>query len=112
MMAQELLEGIGRSHGISDVRAALAAVAEVSPQSWSLDLMSGLPHLTMDLWKDSLQAAVEARPSHISVYDLQVRMPPPMVSSPTDDGANPPLLQAPADGAISLRDSSMALLYD
>ncbi len=33
---------------------------------------SGLPELTREQWRHSLQRAVEARPPHISVYDLQV----------------------------------------
>ncbi len=40
--------------------------------SWSLDLMSGLPKLDMAGWQASLDAAVDAQPHHISVYDLQV----------------------------------------
>ena len=36
--------------------------------------MSGLPQLTEAMWAESLAAAVEARPSHISVYDLQASM--------------------------------------
>jgi len=69
---QDLLEGIGRSHGLGDVRAALADIEAVAPPSWSLDLMCGLPHLTMAAWKASLAEAVAMRPPHISVYDLQV----------------------------------------
>ena len=34
--------------------------------------MSGLPELTEDMWAQSLEAAVDAAPPHISVYDLQV----------------------------------------
>lgn len=69
---QELLEGIGRSHSLEDVRMALASIKEVAPHSWSLDLMSGLPHLTMASWRESLNAAVASGAPHISVYDLQV----------------------------------------
>lgn len=39
---------------------------------WSLDLISGLPGLTPALWRESLEEAVKAAPSHVSVYDLQV----------------------------------------
>ena len=64
----------GRSHGMADVEAALQAIRAAQPQSWSLDLMSGLPRLTVSSWQDSLAAALAARPDHISVYDLQVRL--------------------------------------
>lgn len=69
---QPLLEACGRSHSLEEVHAALAAVRGAGPPSWSLDLISGLPGLTRQLWQDSLLAAIAARPPHISVYDLQV----------------------------------------
>ncbi len=52
----------------------MEAVHAASFPSWSLDLISGLPHLTPQLWQQSLDAAVAAQPPHISVYDLQVRL--------------------------------------
>jgi oxygen-independent coproporphyrinogen-3 oxidase len=54
------------------VHAALSAVRAAGFPSWSLDLISGLPRLTEQLWLSSLQQAVAAGPDHISVYDLQV----------------------------------------
>eukprot|EP00884_Botryococcus_braunii_P009156 jgi/Botrbrau1/18241/Bobra.53_1s0095.1 len=69
---RELLEACGRSHGLEDVREAVEAVKEAGVPSWSLDLMCGLPHLSMPLWQSSLQEAIAACPHHISVYDLQV----------------------------------------
>ena len=53
-------------------------------QNWSLDLISGLPNLTENVWQHSLEQAVAAQPAHISVYDLQVsygRRPRTMVWS-------------------------------
>jgi len=69
---QDLLEACGRSHTLAEVYAAIEAVHAVSPPTWSLDLISGLPQLTRDKWRHSLQEAVKAGPSHVSVYDLQV----------------------------------------
>jgi oxygen-independent coproporphyrinogen-3 oxidase len=37
-----------------------------------LDLISGLPHQTLEQWQESLEAAVAIAPTHISIYDLQV----------------------------------------
>lgn len=62
----------GRSHGMADVREAISAVKEARVQSWSLDLMCGLPTLSMPLWRASLKEAIAADPDHVSVYDLQV----------------------------------------
>lgn len=61
----------GRSHGLYDVYRAIEDVHAASPASWSLDLISGLPHLLEEKWRDSLAKSVDAEPPHISVYDLQ-----------------------------------------
>nr|CAD1820023.1 unnamed protein product [Ananas comosus var. bracteatus] len=37
-----------------------------------MDLISSLPHQTAEMWAESLRCAVDARPTHVSVYDLQV----------------------------------------
>ena len=60
-----------RSHTLYDVYTAIEDVHTASPPSWSLDLISGLPHLNEEKWRDSLARAVDAEPPHISVYDLQ-----------------------------------------
>lgn len=73
----ELLTACGRSHDVADVRRALDAVAAAGCADWSLDLISGLPGLTPALWRQSLEAAADARPSHVSVYDLQVELGTP-----------------------------------
>lgn len=69
---QEVLEACGRSHGLSDVERAIEDMREAGPPTWSLDLISGLPHLTEAMWLHSLQEALAAQPPHISIYDLQV----------------------------------------
>lgn len=68
----ELLKTCGRAHDLSDVYKAIEAVYAADVPSWSLDLMSGLPGLTQDAWEHSLEAAIDASPSHVSVYDLQI----------------------------------------
>ena len=68
---QDLLEACGRSHTLYDVYTAIEDVHTASPPSWSLDLISGLPHLNEEKWRDSLARAIDAEPPHISVYDLQ-----------------------------------------
>ncbi len=69
---QDLLEVCGRSHTLYDVYKAVEDVHAANPASWSLDLISGLPHLIEDVWRESLLKAIDAEPPHISVYDLQV----------------------------------------
>ena len=67
-----LLELCGRSHALYDVYKAIDDMHASSIPSWSLDLISGLPGLDLDLWERNLLAAIDAGPKHISSYDLQV----------------------------------------
>jgi oxygen-independent coproporphyrinogen-3 oxidase len=68
----DLLKLCGRAHDVSDVYRAIEAVYATDIKSWSLDLMSGLPGLTESTWEHSLYAALDAAPTHLSVYDLQI----------------------------------------
>ncbi|MEW5307713.1 MAG: hypothetical protein WDW38_008300 [Sanguina aurantia] len=69
---QETLALCGRAHDLRDVYRAIEAVSGSGIRSWSLDLMSGLPRLTLPAWEHSLREGIKAGPTHISVYDLQV----------------------------------------
>ncbi|KAL6762922.1 hypothetical protein V8C86DRAFT_2509146 [Haematococcus lacustris] len=69
---QEQLEACGRAHDLADVFAGITAIQSSGIPSWSLDIMSGLPNLSLQAWQQTLDTAVAAQPSHISVYDLQV----------------------------------------
>lgn len=69
---QNSLDLCGRSHNLSDVQAAIQAVHDAEPPSWSLDLISGLPGVDLGDWEASIQQAIYCKPSHLSIYDLQV----------------------------------------
>ena len=60
------------AHIVLQVYVAIDDMHAAGIQNWSLDLISGLPNLTEDVWQHSLEQAVAAQPAHISVYDLQV----------------------------------------
>jgi putative oxygen-independent coproporphyrinogen III oxidase len=68
----ELLRVCGRSHNTSDIVAAVELLRQVEVPDISLDLISGLPHQTLEQWQESLEAAVNLAPTHISCYDLIV----------------------------------------
>lgn len=70
--ADELLQTCGRSHSVSDIFAAIALIREVGVPEFSLDLISGLPHQTLDIWQASLEKAIALAPTHISIYDLTI----------------------------------------
>ncbi|CAN6713700.1 unnamed protein product [Malus baccata var. baccata] len=69
---EELLKACGRAHGVREVYEAMEIVGECGVENWSMDLISSLPDRTPEMWEESLRLTVEARPTHVSVYDLQV----------------------------------------
>ncbi|XP_057970416.1 uncharacterized protein LOC131159483 [Malania oleifera] len=68
----ELLNACGRAHGVKEVYEAIEIVGNCGVENWSMDLISSLPHQTSEMWMESLQRTIEAQPTHVSVYDLQV----------------------------------------
>ncbi|PHJ58813.1 coproporphyrinogen III oxidase [Nostoc linckia z18] len=68
--SQELLQVAGRSHSVDDIFAAIDLIHQVEIPEFSLDLISGLPHQSLERWQDSLNKAVSVSPTHISIYDL------------------------------------------
>ncbi|HEY9878572.1 MAG TPA: radical SAM family heme chaperone HemW [Leptolyngbyaceae cyanobacterium] len=68
----ELLKACGRTHTVTDVRQAVDWLHHANTPSWSLDLISGLPHQTMAMWEEGLKGAIALCPNHLSVYDLTV----------------------------------------
>ena len=66
----ELLQVCGRSHSRDDILVAVDLIRQVGIDNFSIDLISGLPHQSAAQWQNSLQAAIEIAPKHISCYDL------------------------------------------
>ena len=66
------LQSVGRSHDLAAVYQAIDWLHQEGVQNWSLDLISGLPHQTLTEWDFSLQAAIDANPPHLSLYDLVI----------------------------------------
>lgn len=69
---EELLKACGRAHGLNEVYEAVEIIKSCGVDNWSLDLISSLPLQTPEMWNQSLQLTVQAQPTHVSVYDLQV----------------------------------------
>jgi oxygen-independent coproporphyrinogen-3 oxidase len=69
---EELLKTAGRSHSLVDIFTAIELIHKVEIPEFSLDLISGLPHQSLEQWQDSLTQAVAATPTHISIYDLTI----------------------------------------
>lgn len=67
-----ILKHCGRPHTVEDTYRALEDLHRAQWENFSIDLISSLPHLTSELWQNTLQKAVSAGSAHISVYDLQI----------------------------------------
>ncbi|MEC4820007.1 MAG: radical SAM family heme chaperone HemW [Scytonema sp. PMC 1069.18] len=73
----DLLQVCGRSHSVKDIFAAIDLIRQVGVPDLSIDLISGLPHQTLDRWYDSLEKAIALSPTHISIYDLTIELGTP-----------------------------------
>ncbi|WP_414528009.1 radical SAM family heme chaperone HemW [Nodularia chucula] len=68
----ELLQLAGRSHTVENILTSVDLIHQVEIAEFSLDLISGLPHQSLEQWQDSLNQAVKLMPTHISIYDLTI----------------------------------------
>ncbi|MEM6521309.1 MAG: radical SAM family heme chaperone HemW [Cyanobacteria bacterium P01_C01_bin.70] len=66
------LEACGRTHRLADVHQAVEDLLAVAMPTWSLDLISGLPHQAIADWQTALATAIAFAPQHLSIYDLTV----------------------------------------
>ncbi len=64
------LAALGRRTAPGAAASALAAIGRSGWEDWSLDLVFGMPGQDLSALEYDLEAAVAARPPHISVYDL------------------------------------------
>ncbi len=72
------LRTLGRTHSFEDVKTAVAAAKAAKFSDISLDLMYGLPSQTLNSWLNSLDAAIELSPTHISCYSLKLECGTPL----------------------------------
>lgn len=66
----ELLKICGRSHTIENVIEAVNIIQQLNVENFSLDLITGLPHQTLEHCQTSLEKAIAISPKHLSCYDL------------------------------------------
>jgi putative oxygen-independent coproporphyrinogen III oxidase len=66
----DLLQACGRFHRVADIDQAIAWIKQIGFENWSLDLISGLPHQTLEQWQYSLETAINLSSPHLSCYDL------------------------------------------
>ncbi len=75
---EELVQ-LGRIHDAAAIRAAAEAV-RTRDIALSFDLICGTPFQTEDSWEETLAAALELSPEHISIYPLTVEEGTPLAA--------------------------------
>ncbi|MFC7440643.1 radical SAM family heme chaperone HemW [Laceyella putida] len=68
----DLLERIGRIHGVEEIKRGVELAREAGFANLSLDLMFGLPTQTVSDMEETLRQAVALAPEHFSCYSLKV----------------------------------------
>lgn len=71
-LEDNLLQACGRSHSVGDIFSAVDLIRQVGLPEFSVDLISGLPHQTLDIWRESLEKIITIAPTHVSIYDLTI----------------------------------------
>ena len=69
-MDDTLLGAIGRIHTAAQAKEAMRLAREAGFDNVNLDLMNGLPGQTAKQWEETLCAAIELKPEHLSCYNL------------------------------------------
>jgi oxygen-independent coproporphyrinogen-3 oxidase len=75
--AQEL-KLFARQHDVDDVAQTVSAARRAGFDNVNLDLIYGVPHQTLELWRASVQAALALDPDHLSMYALGLEAGTPM----------------------------------
>ena len=68
----KVLKSLGRVHSKSDFLRCFGDARKAGFENINIDLMFGIPSLSMDIWMKSLEEAARLGPEHISAYSLSV----------------------------------------
>jgi oxygen-independent coproporphyrinogen-3 oxidase len=100
------LQRLSRLHSAGRARGALAEARAAGFDNVSLDLMMWLPEQRLSDWLQSVDAAIELAPEHLSLYLLEVYPNAPL----KDDMARARWSQAPDDDAAAMYETAMERL--
>lgn len=68
----DMLKTLGRAHDSHTVKALVPKLREKGFLRINLDLMYGLPFMSLEAWQESLKTAVNLEVDHLSLYQLKV----------------------------------------
>lgn len=66
----DILKEIGRIHTLSEFEDAYKMIRDAGFENVNVDLMFGLPHQTLEIFKESVEYLIKLKPEHISSYSL------------------------------------------
>ncbi len=69
---EERLQWMGRAHNAQQTLAALKLLAASKLRTWTIDLIYGLPGMTVKEWDEQLSIALDQGMPHLSAYCLTV----------------------------------------
>jgi oxygen-independent coproporphyrinogen-3 oxidase len=72
------LKQLGRTHDAGDIELTFQELREAGFDNINFDLIAGLPGQTQNGWQRNLDAALELRPEHLSLYLLEVHEGTPL----------------------------------
>jgi oxygen-independent coproporphyrinogen-3 oxidase len=72
------LQMLGRAHNWCDTVKAIGLACEAGFGNTNLDLIFGLPGQAVEQWQQTLEAALNLQPEHLSLYDLSVEEGTPL----------------------------------
>lgn len=68
----EHLEWMNRAHSSAEAKSSVRIAQEIGFDNITIDLIYGLPQMSMDQWKNNVQQALELNVQHVSAYNLTV----------------------------------------
>ena len=69
---EDRLRWMGRAHDADQARRSIGLIAKAGFDSWTIDLIYGLPGMTLQEWEEQLRIALDHGMPHLSAYCLTV----------------------------------------
>lgn len=66
------LSVLGRPHSVKDIINTVELLNEADLTNYNLDLIAGIPELSLKNWQKNVKRAIELKPRHISIYMLSL----------------------------------------
>jgi oxygen-independent coproporphyrinogen-3 oxidase len=68
----DLLRFLNRAHDAASARRCITMSREAGIANLSVDLIYGIPGLTPETWRETLQEVLQQKPEHLSAYSLTI----------------------------------------